>query len=67
MPVLATIDIELILKLSAVSCGESSILWGTASFVVRSLTPQQAAGNALATEFQKCSLKIPAAHNHGIE
>jgi hypothetical protein len=38
------------LKLSAASCGESSIL-REQSVGIRSLTPQQAAGNALATEF----------------
>jgi hypothetical protein len=41
---------NLYLKLSAASCGESSIL-KEQLFVIRSLTPQQAAGNALATEF----------------
>jgi len=41
---------NLYLKLSAASCGESSIL-RVQLFVIRSLTPQQAAGNALATEF----------------
>jgi hypothetical protein len=38
------------LKLSAASCGEPSIL-GEQSFGIRSLTPEQAAGNALAIEF----------------
>jgi hypothetical protein len=39
------------LKLSAASCGESSIL-KEQSFVIRSLTPQQARVFALATEFK---------------
>jgi hypothetical protein len=40
------------LKLSAASCGESSIL-KERLFGIRSLTPQQAAGTALATEFKE--------------
>jgi hypothetical protein len=40
------------LKLSAASCGESSILKEQV-FVIRSLTPQQATGNVLATEFKQ--------------
>jgi hypothetical protein len=41
------IDIH-ILKLSAASCGESSI-FKEQQFDIRSLTPQQATGNAFAT------------------
>jgi hypothetical protein len=39
------------LKLSAASCGESSILKKNKTFRLSSLTPQQAAGNALAGGF----------------
>jgi cobalt/nickel transport system permease protein len=42
-----------LLKLSAACCGESSILKEQERLCIRSLTPRQAMGNALATEFNR--------------
>jgi hypothetical protein len=46
------------LKLSAVNCGESPILKEKIMFPIRSLTPQEATGNALAAGFVSMMLSL---------
>ena len=44
-----------ILKLPSASSGESSTVRNSVNFLIRSLTPPQAAGNALAVQFNSSS------------